>query len=458
MKLTFKTRIALHYMIATGIIIAVVFLAIFFVVKNTVYNNLDQDLDFEAYKHTGEVTVRSDTIFFSNKAELEEREHQEVQVNPVFVQITDTTGKLFDRSPNLKENRLHTVQHERAGRHSNTTLANIPIRQVQLPLSYNGKVYGYIIAAMSLTASLNVITKLGYTLLILYPIVLLGLFFICSYLAGRSIKPIRTIIQTTNNITRNNLNERVTLERQQDELYELSQAINELLNRLENTIERERQFTSDASHELRTPLATLRGTLEVLIRKARSQKEYEDKVNFSISVIDFMTLTLEQLLILARMENSSINVRENTTFLVTLIDEILIKYKGQITEKELKVNLKLDKALDYNVHKYYANLILDNVIDNAIKYSKNEGAIHINLEQNDHGVIFTIKDEGVGIRKEEIDKLFNNFYRSDALEHKHISGNGLGLSIVKKSAEAIEAQIHIESEYTMGTTFTVLFK
>lgn len=88
-----------------------------------------------------------------------------------------------------------------------------------------------------------------------------------------------------------------------DELYELSAAINELLDRLENTIERERQFTSDASHELRTPLSTLRGTLEVLVRKPRNQQEYEDKINFSISVIDFMTLTLEQLLLLARMEN-----------------------------------------------------------------------------------------------------------------------------------------------------------
>ena len=457
MELKFKNRIALHYILATAIIIAIVFLAIFFVVKNTVYDNLDSDLNFEIQKHTQEITVTGDTIFFTNKVELEEHEHQEVQVNPVFVQITGKQGVLFDKSPNLKENRLFALKKEISGTHYNAILAKTPIRQVQLPITRKGKVKGYVVAAMSLTASLNVITKLGNTLLILYPIVLLGLFFISSFLAGRSIKPIKSIIAITNRITRNNLNERVLLPKQKDELYELSSAINELLGRLENTIQRERQFTSDASHELRTPLSTLRGTLEVLVRKARSQHEYEEKVNFSISVIDFMTVTLEQLLLLARMENPSEAAKKNTVFLPTLIDDILTKYKVEITEKKLTVDLELDDAQESSVHQYYANLILDNIIENAIKYSQFKGAIQILLKRKETGVVCIIKDEGIGIRAEDLDKLFDNFYRSDALEHKHIVGNGLGLSIVKKSADAIKAKITINSELHKGTQFTIAF-
>lgn len=312
---------------ATAIIIAVVFTAIFFVVKNTVYANLDNDLNFELKKHTQEITVIDDTIYFTNKAELEEREHLEVQVNPVFVQITGKEGLLLDKSPNLKENRLFSVKNQEVGNHYNSILAETPIRQVQLPIIRDGKTKGYVVAAMSLTASLIVITKLGNTLLLLYPIVLLGLFFISSFLAERSIKPIRSIIATSSGITRNNLNERLVPPNQKDELYELSSTINELLDRLENTIERERQFTSDASHELRTPLSTLRGTLEVLVRKPRNQREYEDKINFSIAVIDFMTLTLEQLLLLARLENPITIAQKNNVFLHTLIDDILTKYK-----------------------------------------------------------------------------------------------------------------------------------
>ncbi len=457
MNLKFKNRIALHYILATAIIIAIVFLAIFFVVKNTVYANLDNDLDFELKKHTQEITATNDTIYFTNKAELEEREHLEVQVNPVFVQITGKEGHLFDKSPNLKENRLFASKNQKVGSHYNTILAETTIRQVQLPVIREGKTKGYVVAAMSLTASLIVITKLGNALLLLYPVVLLGLFFISSFLAGRSIKPIRSIIATSGRITRNNLNERVVLPNQKDELHELSSTINELLDRLENTIERERQFTSDASHELRTPLSTLRGTLEVLVRKARSQQEYEDKINFSISVIDFMTLTLEQLLLLARMENPITIAQKNNVFLSTLIDDILTKYKNEITKKELKVNLELDDAEESTVHKYYATLILDNIIENAIKYSNNLGTIHISLQRKENHIICIIEDEGIGIRKDNMNKLYDNFYRSDALEHKHISGNGLGLSIVKKSAEAIGAQITIESELNKGTSCIIVF-
>ncbi len=457
MNLKFKNRIALHYILATAIIIAIVFTAIFFVVKNTVYANLDKDLNFELKKHTQEITVIDDTIYFTNKAELEEREHLEVQVNPVFVQITGKEGVLLDKSPNLKENRLFSVENQEVGSHYNSVLAKTPIRQVQLPIIYDGKTKGYVVAAMSLTASLIVITKLGNTLLLLYPIVLLGLFFISSFLAGRSIKPIRSIIATSSKITRNNLNERVALPNQKDELYELSSTINELLDRLENTIERERQFTSDASHELRTPLSTLRGTLEVLVRKPRNQREYEEKINFSISVIDFMTLTLEQLLLLARMENPITIAQKNNVFLPTLIDDILTKYKREISNKELKVNLELDDAEESTVHRYYANLILDNIIENAIKYSKDLGTIYISLKRKENRIRCVIEDEGIGIRKEEMDKLYDNFYRSDALKHKHISGNGLGLSIVKKSAEAIGAQITIESELNSGTCCTIVF-
>lgn len=457
MNLKFKNRIALHYILATAIIMAIVFLAIFFVVRNTVYANLDNDLDFEVKKHTQEITVNDDTIYFTNKAELEEREHLEVQVNPVFVQITGKEGVLLDKSPNLKENRLFALKNQEAGSHYNAFLVKTLIRQVQVPIIHDGKTQGYVVAAMSLTASLIVITKLGNALLLLYPVVLLGLFFISSFLAGRSIKPIQSIIETSSRITQNNLNERIALPNQKDELHELSSTINKLLDRLENTIERERQFTSDASHELRTPLSTLRGTLEVLVRKPRNQQEYEDKINFSISVIDFMTLTLEQLLLLARMENPITISQKNNVFLSTLIDDILTKYKKEITNKELKVNLELDDAQESTVHQYYANLILDNIIENAIKYSKDRGTVYISLERKENRVICVIEDEGIGIRKDELGKLYDNFYRSDALEHKHISGNGLGLSIVKKSAEAIGAQITIKSELNKGTSCTVIF-
>jgi len=458
MKLNFKNRIAFHYIVATGLIIALVFLGIFFVVKSTVYANLDQDLNYEIQKHTQEITISKDSIYFSNKKELEEREHVEVQVNPVFIQLSGKNGKLFDKSPNLKEKELVTSPNQKAGQHFNALLSNEPIRQVQLPIDENGNLKGYVLAAMSLEGSSRVIRNLGNTLLLLYPIVIIGLFLISSFLAGRSIAPIRSIISTTNKITRNNLNERVSLPQKKDELHELSSAINELLNRIERTIERERQFTSDASHELRTPLSSLRGNLEVLIQRERSPKEYEEKVNYSLGVIDMMSLTLEQLLTLARMETPAKAMKEDLTILSTLIDGILSKYKNNIQDKNLHVKLELKTTEEFQVPRYYAYLILDNIIQNALKYSKENGKIYIALSAEKEGVICTITDTGIGINQGDLKKIFNSFYRSDAMQHKHISGNGLGLSIAKKSADAIGATLDLESELDKGTKFTIILK
>ena len=457
MNLSFKNRIALHYMIATAIIMAVAFTAVYFVVKGVVYQNIDNDLSFEAEKHTKEIKVVGDSIKIKNKKEWEEREHREVQVNPVFIQILDKNGTFMDKSPNLKENQLDYNEKAHFGGSYNEILNNKPIRQVQLPIEENGKIKGFIVAAMSLEASQMVLLNLSEILLLVYLLLLASLYFISKYIAGRSIIPVKNVTETTNRITRNNLNERVALPQNKDELFDLSSGINDLLQRIENALERERQFTSDASHELRTPLATLKGTLEVLIRKPRERAEYEDKIKFSLTEIDRMTATLEQLLLLARLDTNSKTTDKSLIPLATIIDEILSRYNKQIAVKKLSINFKNDIEDETLVPQYFSNLILENIIGNAVKYAKNNTKVHISITQLGSKIVCKVQDEGIGIKKEDLNNLFNNFFRSDALNHKSISGNGLGLSIAKKAADAINAEIYVESEFGVGTTFTIQF-
>ncbi|MDD3721829.1 MAG: HAMP domain-containing sensor histidine kinase [Lutibacter sp.] len=462
MNLSFRNRIALHYMIATALIVAVIFSVVFFVVQETVYQNLDSDLSYEAEKHTGEIKILGDSIHFINKDEWAEIEHREIQVNPVFIQIFDKGGNLMDKSPNLKGDELSFNELEQFGGHFNKNLGERPIRQIQIPIEQNGKIKGYVAAAMSLESSNMVFLKLRNVLIISYLLLLVGLYYVSRFLAGRSIVPIKNIIETTNRITKNNLNERVDLPAHKDELFDLSSSINELLQRIENAIEKERQFTSDASHELRTPLSSLRGTLEVLIRKPREQFEYQEKIKYSLSEIDRMTTIIEELLLLARLDaNAKSNnfVSKNTIFqsLPILIDEILSRYKNEISAKNLILDLDMETTNESLVQQYYANIILDNIISNAIKYSKENSNLHIIVSDTESGIKCIITDEGIGIKKEDIEKLFNPFFRSDALNHKDIFGNGLGLSIAKKAADAINAELILESELGVGTKITVIF-
>ncbi len=459
MSLSYKKRIAIRFMLATAIIIAVVFTTVYFIVQQTVYQNLDNDLSFEANKHITEIAITDTNVHFLNKDEWEENEHREVQVNPVFIQITDASGQLMDKSPNLKENQLSFKSFDRYKGHFNAVLNNRTIRQIQIPVKKEGKIRAFIIAAMSLDSTLMVLKNLQFTLLILFPIILIVLFFISSFLAGRSIMPVVSVINTTNQITKNNLNERVELPENKDILFDLSSSINNLLDRIESAINREKQFTSDASHELRTPLSVLRGTLEVLIRKQRTQEEYENKIQFSLIEIDRMSKIIDQLLEIARFDNHDNSNSTTSISLISLINQILVRKNLSLVKKNIKVDFDLNDFDDtIKVNGFYANLIFENIIDNAIKYSNDNSEIKIELLIKDNEVVCKVTDFGIGIKQVDLEFVFNPFFRSDSLNHKQIKGSGLGLSIAKKSAKAIKSDLTISSQYGKGTEVTINFK
>ena len=459
MKISFKRRIALRFMLATAIIIAVVFATVYFIVQQTVYQNLDNDLSFEAEKHLDEVAISEHEIHFLNKGEWEEEEHREVEVNPVFIQIVNAKGELMDKSPNLKEAQLEFKPKDAYNGHFNTELNGRIIRQIQIPLLENGEVKGYIVSAMSLDSMLMVLNNLRNTLFVLYPLILIVLFFISSYLAGKSITPVITVIETTNRISKNNLSERVELPQNKDVLYDLSHSINNLLDRIEDAIKREKQFTSDASHELRTPIAVLRGTLEVLIRKPRTQKEYEEKIKYSLTEIDRMGDMVEQLLFIARLDNPNIeNKHSRTANISTVIQTILQRYKNQIIEKKLKIEFHTTPNSTHLIDEFYGNLILENIINNAIKYANDNTTITIDTALKNDNIICTVKDQGIGIKDADLKNIYTPFFRSESLTHKNIKGTGLGLSIAQKSANKINATIKITSVLNKGTTVTINFK
>lgn len=446
-------------MLATALIIAVVFGVVYFIVQQAVYKTVDDDLTFEANKHKYEINVSENHIQFKNKDEWEESEHKEVQVNPVFLQLTDEKGSVHDKSPNLKENRLPFRSQKAFGDPFNIELNNRIVRQVQIPIIKDGKTRGFIVAAMSLDAALMVLQNLRYTLFLLFPVILLVLFFISSFLAGRSIIPVVSITETANRITKKNLNERIELPPNEDELHDLSSSINALLGRLESALEREKQFTSDASHELRTPLSILRGTLEVLIRKERTREEYEEKISYSLSEIDRMANIIDQLLELARFDvNPGLNA-QSTTSLSAIIHQIIVQRSAMILDKNITIQSNVEAfGQSILVNSFHANLILNNVIGNAIKYSNKGGTIEITLQDEGENVLCSIKDFGIGIKPEDLNQLFTPFFRSDALNHTEIKGVGLGLSIARKAAIAINAELEIVSELHKGTEIRVNFK
>lgn len=456
-KLSFKRRIASNFIVATAIIVAVVFAVVYLTVYYTVYNRLDNDLTYEAEKHIAEVHEQDGQLKYIDLVGLEETEHREVQVNPVFIQLYNLDGSTSDKSPNLKENHLE-LPKDVIGKHITTTLADKQIRQFQINYEENGELVGYIVTAMSLESTLVVLNNLLYTLLISYPIILLGLFLVSYKLAERSIVPVMDITATTRRITQSNLSERVDLPENDDELFDLVVSINNLLDRIQGAIVREKQFTSDASHELRTPLSVLQGTLEVLVRKPRQPEEYQEKVGLCLDEIFRMNRIIDQLLELARFDNNPVLDESNSLPIEDIVNQILLRREIQLEDKKLAVDVKFDCDKKVAISGFHGEIILDNLISNAIKYSKPNSVIDILIECSSNHVMCTIKDKGIGIKEEDLGRVFQPFFRSEALEHKAIKGVGLGLSIVRKAADAINAELSVDSQQDVGTSFSVDFK
>ncbi|GAC1598415.1 MAG: ATP-binding protein [Hymenobacter sp.] len=457
MILPFKDRIALHYTLVTAALVAVVFLMVFVVVNNRVYTDLDQNLRFEAAKHLQELTTTGTELHFAHKVEWEEREHREVQVNPVFIQVSDLRGKVLDRSPNLNDDHLSIDLSTIGHLPRNAVLRDKAIRLVQLPVMQKGVPVGYLLAAISSEAAQRGLDSLEAVLLVSFPFVLLVLFGLARLLAGRSIEPVAAITATTNRITRNNLAERIVLPSRPDELHTLASAINGLLHRVEQAVAREQQFTADASHELRTPLAVLKGTLEVLVRKPRTAAVYVEQIALSIREIDRLTHLVDQLLLLARFEHDAQALNQQEVTVLTCVHDVLYRLRGEVKHKGIRVDVEAAQAPAITSDPFLVDLILDNVLSNAVKYSPAGSAIKVALVRRERCLTCVISDEGIGIRSEDLNKIFYPLYRSDALAHKEIGGTGLGLSIVAKACALLHVEVEVHSELHQGTIFTLHF-
>lgn len=450
-RMSYRNRIASYYIVSTALFIFLVFSIIFLIVKVGVYRDLEHDIDAELADLSTEINI-TDEGFSVIDEELKEKEHNTLSINPIFIQFTNADGQLLDKSPNLRQSALQFGVKSVKKEFTNNFLDGAAVRQAQAPVYHQKKIVGYMLVAVPLIDANRVLDSLSRTLFIAYPLILLALFFIARIIAGRSIRPVASIIGTANIISRDNLNMRIELPVNRDELYILSKTINDLLNRIENAIEREKQFTSDASHELRTPLAVIKGTLEVLVRKQRDGKEYEEKINYCIQEVDRINTLVDQLLLLARFESQKQAINVKSTYLNAVLLDAISRQSATIQAKGIQISSNLKKEYYANTDEYLLSIIIENLIANAVKYSHPQGTIEIGIESHQESLQIFIADNGIGISAADMIKVFGPFYRSKPNEHPEIKGTGLGLSIVKRLCTLLDIQIDISSKENEGTT------
>lgn len=281
-----------------------------------------------------------------------------------------------------------------------------------------------------------------------FVIVLILCALLSPAVARKSTQPIRRIIDTAKTINHDNLSARVPMPyHKETELYELSDTINQLLDRVEQAMEREKSFASYASHEFRTPLSVLKGTMEVLIRRPRSDEEYKEKITACIKEVDKMSEMVEQLLVLTRYEDGKRSFNYEDIPVETLVNNSVAPYCDIILEKKMECRISVQpENIAIYTDEYSFGTILRNLISNAVNYGNNGGLFEVKGYLKTDNYTIEIINTGRGISEEEIEHIFDKFYRSYSSGSSDTKGFGLGLSIVKRFCTLLGIEIEIASK------------
>ena len=319
-----------------------------------------------------------------------------------------------------------------------------------------GKVWVRGITSFSETQ--NVMNNILWGMGVSFPLLILLVAILGYFMAKKALLPLNKMISVVQGIRKGqDLTSRVGLENKpSDEIHQLSNIFDEMLNRLQDSFENEKQFIFDASHELKTPIAVIISYCEYLLSQdTLSEKALED-VQTILQQAKKMSRLISQLLLLSKAEYTlqieSVNMSE-------LLSVIVEEQQLFAEEKGITLHINIAKNLIIDADETMIIRVFINLLKNAITYGNVNGNIYIELKEDENCLHGTIRDDGIGIKPEHLEKIWNRFYQVETSRNtKEDSGMGLGLSMVKWIVEAHKGKIWVESVWGKGTSFSLMFQ
>ena len=429
------------------ILILINFVVFLLFMKTTV--NMEEDMLFQK---AGDIVKDYNTIqsFTSMKGELEDylTEHSYIRImdqkNKLIYEVTNDkllSKKMKGQSTLIKQTKTHLISTEHG--EEEVLIVRVPFNNGNKTLEIGERLRGLEARKEMLRAILIICTILAALLSLLGG----------RWLANMIMRPIANMIKTMEEIEKSGVPKTITVQNKtKDELQTLARTFNRMINRLLINMERQKQFVSDASHELKTPLTVIKSYANLLRRHGIENNEMAEEalkaIHSEATRIQKMT---ETFLELATLEKENV-LEINEVNLVNLCKDILKQlkdvYKREITlhYEGIPIIIRADELKIKQV------III--LLDNAIKYSNDR--IEVFLKKDQHHAIIDIKDYGIGIPKEEIDNIFERFYRVDKARSRETGGSGLGLHIAKSIIKLHKGDIKIISKEGSGTNVELL--
>jgi two-component system heavy metal sensor histidine kinase CusS len=275
-------------------------------------------------------------------------------------------------------------------------------------------------------------------------------------IARQGLKPLKEITRMTEKITASQLHERIGSSQWPKELSILASEFDGMLDRLEESFSRLSQFSADLAHELRTPIHNLMGEAEIALAKSRTAEEYQDVLGSGLEEYGKLSRMIDSLLFLARAENSERTIEKSNLNLDAEIVSVLEFYEALATEQEVVLE-NVSSGLPLQADSLLFRRALSNLISNALRYTPGGGKILISSSRKEKILEICVQDNGKGIEKEHLSKIFNRFYRPDYSRTEAAHGTGLGLAIVKSIMSLHGGTVEIQSQTSFGTTVLLRF-
>ena len=295
-------------------------------------------------------------------------------------------------------------------------------------------------------------------MLILIPLILLLTALGGYYITKKAFRPINNIAKTANDITtQKDITRRIEIEpdSKEDELYHLSATLNKMLDKIENLIIQEKQFTSDASHELRTPISVILAQGEYLLDIAKDEKEKE----LAQTIVDKskqISKLVSRLLLLARIDQNRQKFNKEKVDLGVMIDVAIDSMKELAAQKDILLFSNVPEGTIVDADESLLLSAITNLISNGIKYGNESGHVSVSALKFGDKTEIIVADNGVGISEEHIDKIWTRFYRVDDVRNDEYGSSGLGLSMVKSIIELHGGEITVKSALGHGTEFRIM--
>lgn len=336
------------------------------------------------------------------------------------------------------------------------------IRFNQGPLEVAGLLYHHKGTDYVLTAAardeygLTKLRNLRNTLIFAYLFVVILTFIVGYFFSGRALKPVSDMVDQVQEITATNLDLRVPVKNEKDEIGELATTFNNMLNRLEQSFDAQKQFVSNISHELRTPLSAIVTELELSLLKKRTNHEYEETIKRALIDTKRLVRLSNGLLDLAKAsyDQTEISIKE------VRLDELLMEAREAVLRSNptYKVNIIFEREIEdadfisVKGNEYLLRVAFINLIENGCKFSEDHQST-VAISYFDNKSILRFSDRGVGISEDEQSDIFTAFYRG---RNKTVAeGNGIGLSLTKKIVLLHKGKIVLASKTGEGTSFTI---